>query len=56
MIITENEKEKVIFSNLFAIDYPKLYEELGEILCKYHRGYGALCHTQDYWVRDYMPV
>ena len=56
MIITENEKEKVIFSNLFAIDYPKLYEELGEILCKYHSGYGALCHTQDYWVRDYMPV
>ena len=56
MIITENEKEKVIFSNLFAIDYPKLYEELGEILCKYHRGYGALCHTHDYWVRDYMPV
>lgn len=56
MIITENEKSKVVFSNLFVRHYPELYSELSDILWSYHKGYGSLSHTKDYWVRDYMPI
>lgn len=56
MIITENEKSKVVFSSLFPIHYPKLYNELSDILWPYHKGYGTVSHTKDYWVRDFMPI
>lgn len=26
------------------------------IMWDYHRGTGFVCHTKDYWVRDFMPV
>ena len=56
MIYTEMDKNKVIFSNLFARHYPKLFDQLKDILHSYHKGCGALSHTKDYWVRDFMPV
>ena len=56
MVITENEKSKVIFSSLLARHYPKMYSELADILWSYHKGYGYLTHTKDYWVRDFMPI
>lgn len=56
MIITENEKIKVFFSSLFFRHYPELEEQLHGILCSYHIGVGKVCHTKDYWLRDFMPV
>ena len=56
MIITENEKIKVFFSSLFFRHYPELEEQLHGILCSYHIGVGKVCHTKDYWVRDFMPA
>lgn len=56
MIITENEKSKVVFSSLFFRHYPALSEELCKIMWNYHKGYGAVFHTKDYWVRDFMPI
>lgn len=56
MIITEKEKTKVVFSSLFDRHYPELYYQLGNIMWHYHRGYGHVCHTKDYWVRDFMPI
>ena len=56
MIITEIEKTKVVFSNLLVRHYPELYNQLSKIMWDYHRGYGTVCHTKDYWVRDFMPV
>lgn len=35
--------------------YPKVYNELTEILSKHHVCYGTLKGTSDYWCRDYMP-
>lgn len=52
MIFTETDKNKVIFSNLFIRHYPGLFEQLGNILLSC----GAITHTKDYWVRDFMPV
>ena len=56
MIIPEKEKINVIFSSLFISHYPELYKQLSDIMWNYHKGYGAVCHTKDYWVRDFMPV
>ena len=56
MIITEKEKTKVIFSSLLDRHYPVLYNQLCNIMCNYHGGYGYVCHTKDYWLRDFMPV
>ena len=56
MIITEIEKTKVVFSNLLVRHYPELYNQLSKLMWDYHRGYGALSHTKDYWVRDFMPI
>lgn len=56
MIITEKEKSSVIFSSLLYRHYPKLVHELSDIMWKYQKGYGAVSHTKDYWVRDFMPI
>ena len=56
MIITENEKLQVVFSTLLARHYPKLYAELSDILFSYHKGFGTVSYTKDYWVRDFMPI
>lgn len=56
MIITENEKLQVVFSKLFVRHYPKLYSQIADIMWEYHKGFGAVCHTKDYWVRDFMPI
>lgn len=56
MIITETEKTQVIFSSLLVRHYPELYNQLSKIMWDYHRGYGTISNTKDYWVRDFMPV
>lgn len=56
MIITENEKSKVILSSLLGRHYPKLVLELWDIIGSYHKGMGTVSHTKDYWVRDFMPI
>lgn len=56
MIITETEKTQVIFSSLLVRHYPELYNQLSKIMWDYHRGYGTVSNTKDYWVRDFMPV
>lgn len=56
MIITEIEKTKVIFSSLLVRHYPELYNQLSKIMWDYHRGYGTVSHTKDYWMRDFMPI
>lgn len=56
MIITENEKFQVVFSSLFVRHYPKLYSEIADIMWEYHKGFGTVSHTKDYWVRDFMPI
>lgn len=56
MIITENEKTAVIFSSLFDRHYPALFNQLSNILWNHHKGFSLVCHTNDYWVRDFMPV
>lgn len=56
MIITENEKSLVVFSSLLKRHYPKLDAELVDIIFSYHKGLGAVYHTKDYWVRDFMPI
>lgn len=56
MIITENEKSKVILSSLLERHYPKLKMELWDIIGSYHKGMGVVYHTRDFWTRDYMPI
>ena len=55
-MITEQYKDTVYFSNLFVRHYPKVYEELSNILSRHHIAHGTLMHTKDYWCRDYMPI
>lgn len=56
MIVTENEKSLVVFSSLLERHYSKLKAELVDIIFSYHKGLGAVFHTKDYWVRDFMPI
>lgn len=56
IMITEQYKDTVYFSNLFARHYPEVYKELSNILSRHHVPHGTLMHTKDYWCRDYMPV
>ena len=56
MIITENEKSKVVLSSLLERHYPELKLELWNIIGKYHKGMETVSHTKDYWVRDFMPI
>lgn len=56
MIITEKEKSLVVFSSLFFRHYPKLEEQLHDIMLPYNKGVRMVSHTKDYWVRDFMPV
>ena len=46
----------VFFSENLKRYYPKVYNELTEILSKHDVHYGVLKGTADYWCRDYMPV
>ena len=46
----------VFFSENLKRYYPKVYNELTEILSKHDMHYGVLKGTADYWCRDYMPV
>ena len=56
MIITEKEKCLAVFSSLFFKHYPEYEEQLHGVMRPYHKGVGMVCHTKDYWARDFMPV
>ena len=56
MIITEKEKSLAVFSSLLFRHYPELEEQLYGVMRSYHKGVGMVCHTKDYWVRDFMPA
>ena len=56
MIITEKEKCLAVFSSLFFKHYPEFEEQLHGVMRPYHKGVRMVCHTKDYWARDFMPV
>ena len=56
MIITEKEKSLAVFSSLLFRHYPELKEQLHGVMRSYHKAVGMVCHTKDYWVRDFMPA
>ena len=55
-MITEQDKNKVYFSNLLALSYPSIWKEICEVLAMYNYQAGRLTYTKDYWCRDFMPV
>ena len=56
MKILKSTMDYVFFSENLKRYYPKVYNELTEILSKHDVHYGVLKGTADYWCRDYMPV
>ncbi len=56
MKATERLIDYVYFSDNLKSYYPKIYNELTEILSKHEVCHGLLHRTADYWCRDYMPV
>lgn len=56
MILPENQKDKVYFSNLFASDYPFVWKEICNVLSIYGYSPGKLTSTKDFWCRDFMPI
>nr|WP_325289809.1 agmatine deiminase family protein [uncultured Bacteroides sp.] len=56
MKILKRTMDYVFFSENLKRYYPKVYNELTEILSKHDVCYGILKGTADYWCRDYMPV
>lgn len=56
MKVTEQLTNYVYFSGNLKSYYPKIYNELTEILSKHEVRYGVLLGTADYWCRDYMPI
>ena len=55
-MVIEHYKDTVYLSNLFVRYYPKIYEELSNILSRHHIAHRTLMHTKDYWCQDYMPI
>lgn len=55
-MVTEQYKDTIYFSSLFAWHYPNVYKEISDILVYHHIEHGTLLHTKDYWCRDYMPI
>lgn len=55
-MITEQYKDTVYFSSLFARHYPEEYKQLKQILQQNRVRSGLLYYTADYWCRDYMPI
>ena len=55
-MVTEQYKDAIYFSCLFAWHYPNVYKEISDILVYHHIEHGTLLHTKDYWCRDYMPI
>ena len=56
MKIVKRTMDYVFFSENLKRYYPKVCNELAEILSKHNVCYGTLKRTADYWCRDYMPV
>ena len=55
-MVTEQYKDAIYLSSLFAWHYPNVYKEISDILVYHHIEHGTLLHTKDYWCRDYMPI
>ena len=56
MVLSENQKNKVYFSNLLALNYPSIWKEICNVLSIYGYSAGRLTYTKDYWCRDFMPI
>ena len=55
-MVTEQYKDAIYFSSLFAWHYPNVYKEISDILVYHHIEHGTLLHTKDYCCRDYIPI
>lgn len=55
-MITDNQTNKVYFSEWLQKDFPIQYNEIHTILDRYNIPHELLCHTKDYWCHDYMPI
>lgn len=56
MVITEDKKNTVYFSNLLALAYPRLWGRVCDAMEPYGYTPRKLTHTKDFWSRDYMPI
>lgn len=56
MVLSEQNKNKVYFSNLLPLSYPSIWKEITDVLLKYGYTAGRLTHTKDFWCRDFMPI
>lgn len=56
MVLSENQKNKVYFSNLLALNYPSIWKEICNVLSIYGYSAGRLTYIKDYWCRDFMPI
>lgn len=56
VLVSEDFKDKVYFSNWLEKDYPEEWKAISTLLNQNHVAYGTLPHTKDYWCRDYMPI
>ena len=50
MVLSENQKNKVYFSNLLALNYPPIWKEICNVLSIYGYSAGRLTYTKDYCV------
>ncbi len=55
-MISDNETNKVYFSNQSTYDFKPELKELMAILDEYGIEYGFINGTRDYFCRDYMPI
>lgn len=55
-MVTDRLTDTVYFSEWLLKDFPTITNDLCEKLHKHDCRYGFLCHTRDYWCRDYMPI
>lgn len=56
MVLTEDIKTTVYFSDLLALAYPRLWGRICDAMAAYGYTAGKLTHTKDFWCRDFMPI
>ncbi len=55
-MVADRLTDTVYFSEWALRDFPVPINDVCKLLDKFGIRYGFLCHTKDYWCRDYMPV
>jgi agmatine/peptidylarginine deiminase len=56
MVLSEDIKTTVYFSDLLALGYPRLWGRICDAMSAYGYTAGKLTHTKDFWCRDFMPI